>query len=131
MFIGLGSLVKIDASTVTLITTFTPPSTEFERIDISALADAKEKATLGRKKLQEIELKLNWKPADASHADFKTKAEAKTEFTLVLEFTDSAKKWTCTECKIESLGFDEVDHNKNLSRVVKIFCNGTVTEAAI
>lgn len=130
MYIGLGSLVEVDSTNIVLVTSFTPPATEFERVDISALADTKEQATLGRQKLQEIEVNLNWKPSDSSHVALKTKAEAKTEFTLVLKFVDASKKWTCTQCKIESLGAETVEHGKVLARKLKIICNGTVTESA-
>lgn len=131
MYLGLSTVVKFASDTIVLVTNATPPAQEYERVDISALEDTTEQAKLGRQKQLEFELTQLWKPGDTGHAAIDTKYAAKTEFTVIIEFTSAAVKWTITECSIQRLGMAQIEANKAYMRDVKLFSNGTITQAAI
>lgn len=130
--IGLGSIVKVDGSTITLVTKFKPPAREYERVDVSCLADAYETATLGRRKLWEFEIALRWDPSLAAHQALETLSKNGTAATVILEFTRHSKKWTLTDCYLEMIDIEEVQAGETFMRNLKFFSNDDeITEAAI
>lgn len=131
MYIANTSVVKVAGNAITLVTTVTPPTREKERVDISALADAREQATLGREKQYEFTFMMHWKPGDTEHAALVTKYAAETEFDCIIEFTKAAKKWTIEDCKIQKLGFEQLEANQTLRQEVLILANGAISEASI
>lgn len=122
--IGYGTTASHDLAggstfvAVSLITTCTPPATEFEMVDVTGLADTRMKEVPGQIRVSPFTIGMMFEPSDTTHASYRTTAIAKTEVNWRITWTDSAT-WTF-KGYISSFVLDSVEPNKKITATMTI-----------
>lgn len=127
--LGLGAVTSVDAKTIDLVVTSTPPARKRELVDVTALDSTLQTYLPGVEQFSEFKFRLLRDPDDTDQTSLYTLFGSKATVSNIITFTDpTATTWTFNGF-VSAIEPGQLEHNQAHFWDVTIQRNGAITVA--
>lgn len=127
--LGLGTVLVVNAQTVTLAIDATPPPRKRVLIDGSTLSDTLATNEAGMEDISDYEFNQFWEPGDSMHETLDTLFGSKASVTVTIQYTDTGTTTDSFSACVAALEPATIQKDNLYMRKVTLHRLGSITRS--